>query len=110
MNTGLSETRVLEIATEFLRKHLGHKPPAVLIVRHRSFAELRERAEQIRQILSESGITDHQIVALEVARAACNRQHWVVVFKDPDPPGTASTLHGTVVLVFDDTGEAMLAE
>ena len=109
MNAVLNESRAVEIAQDFLTKLLEHPPPKLLMVRHRSVDELAEASEQIRQLLAGCGITDDRTVSLEIARAGCSREHWIVAFKEPAPPGTATTLHATMVRVFIDTGEAMLA-
>jgi hypothetical protein len=105
----VDQARAVRLAEAFLRGQLTCDVPPVVQVRHFAGEEREEMAAEVERECRDSGIRDKRTIQQHVRKAGFDRDHWVVSFRAPDPPGSATTLHATMVRVFDDTGETEFA-
>jgi hypothetical protein len=97
----------MSLAQAFLRSKLQGDLPPIVQIRHLARADLERLAQDLEE--GAAGIGDERLVRRVVEQTRRQREHWIVSFREPDPAGTASTLHATMVRVYDDTGEAEFA-
>lgn len=110
-STTLAQSQAVHLAQTFLQSQLQGDLPPVVHVRHFSRLDLEKWAQDLENgCLGPLPRSEQGALRRLIRQTRQEREHWVVSFRDPDPPGTATTLHATMVRVYDDTGEAEFAQ
>jgi hypothetical protein len=106
-STLITQSQAIKLAQAFLQTRLQRDLPPITHVRHMGSSDLEKRARDLEAgCLGPLEVSDQTALQKIVQRTRGEREHWLVSFRAPDPSGTATTLHATMVRVYDDTGEA----